>query len=289
MKNDRVTQGASPALAVSSWSLHRALGLTYPNRPDHDVEAIAEPTYGSGRMTLLDIPRAVAAIGIDRIEVCSFHVPHRDAGYAASFRAALAEAGVTLQTLLIEYGDITHPTTRERDLAWIESWIDTAAALGAEQARVIAGRSQPTRAALDLSIAGLNRLGRYGEARGVRVITENWFELLPGPDEVRYLFEGLDDTVGLNGDFGNWSGETKYADLEAIFDLAVCCHAKADFGGGVLHAEDYRRCLDAAEAAGFRGPFTLIYDGPNADEFRHLLIERDFIRQYFTSVRATAV
>jgi hypothetical protein len=60
-------------------------------------------------------------------------------------------------------------------------------------------------------------------------------------------------------------------------------------GGGVLHAEDYRRCLDAAEAAGFRGPFTLIYDGPNADEFRHLLIERDFIRQYFTSVRATAV
>lgn len=288
MKHDRVTRGALPALAVSSWSLHRALGLTYPNRPDHDVEAVAEPTYGPGRMTLLDMPRAVAALDIDRIEVCSFHVPQRDAGYAASFRAALAEAGVTLQTLLIEYGDITNPETRERDLAWIESWIDTAAELGAEQARVIAGRSAPMRPALDLSIEGLTRLGHYGEARGVRVITENWFELLPGPNEVRYLFDRLDDTVGLNGDFGNWSGETKYADLQAIFDLAICCHAKADFSSGILHAEDYRRCLDAADAAGFRGPFTLIYDGPHADEFRHLLIERDFIRNYFTAARAAA-
>lgn len=288
MIKDRFDRAAAPALAVSSWSLHRALGLTFPNRPDHDVEAVAEPTYGPGRMSLLDMPRAIAAIDIDRIEVCSFHVPHRDAGYAAAFRAALAEAGVTLQTLLIEYGDITNPATRERDLAWIESWIDTAAAFGAEQARVIAGRSQPTRAALDLSVEGLTRLGHYGDARGIRVITENWFELLPGPREVRDLFDALDDTVGLNGDFGNWSGETKYEDLEAIFDLAICCHAKADFSGGVLHAEDYRRCLDAADAAGFRGPFTLIYDGPNADEFRHLLIERDFIRQYFAAARATA-
>lgn len=286
MKNAPLHRDA-PALAVSSWSLHRALGLTFPNRPDHDVEAAAEPTYGPGRMTLLDMPRAVAALDIDRIEVCSFHVPHRDAAYAATFRAALAEAGVTLQTLLIEYGDITDPATSERDLAWIESWIDTAAQLGAEQARVIAGRSEPTRAALDRSIAGLTRLGHYGEARGVRVITENWFALLPGPHEVRYLFDRLDETVGLNGDFGNWSGETKYADLQEIFDLAVCCHAKADFRGGVLHAQDYRRCLEAADAAGFRGPFTLIYDGPNPDEVRHLLIERDFIRQFFAAARAT--
>jgi sugar phosphate isomerase/epimerase len=288
MKQDRMTHGTSPALAISSWSLHRALGLTFPNRPDHDVEAVAEPTYGPGRLTLLDMPRAVAALGIDRIEVCSFHVPRRDADYAAAFRAALADAGVTLQTLLIEYGDITDPATRERDLAWMESWIDTAAQFGAEQARVIAGRSQPTREALDASIAGLTRLGHYGEARGVRIVTENWFELLPGPREVRYLFDHLDETVGLNGDFGNWSGEGKYADLEAIFDLAICCHAKADFSGGVLQAEDYRRCLDAADAAGFRGPYTLVYDGPDADEFRNLLVERDFIRQYYARARASA-
>jgi len=278
----------SPALAVSSWSLHRTLGLTFPNRPDHDVALAPEPTYGPGKLSLLDMPAAVAALGINRIEVCSFHLPSRDADYAAAFKAALQKAGVRFQTLLIEYGDISNPATRERDLAWIEGWIDTAALFGAEQARVIAGRAEPTREALDRSVAGLTRLGHYGEARGVRIVTENWFELLPGPREVRYLFDRLDDTVALNGDFGNWSGPGKYADLEAIFDLATCCHAKADFGGGVLHAEDYRRCLAAADAAGFRGPFTLIYDGPDQDEFANLLIERDFIRRYFEDARASA-
>lgn len=279
----------SPVLAVSSWSLHRALGLTYPNRPDHDVAPPAEATYGPGRIALVDLPRAVAALGIHRVEICSFHIPSRDADYAAAFRAALDEAGVTFQTLLIEYGDITDPDTRERDLDWMESWIDTAALFGAEQARVIAGRALPTRAALDASIAGLTRLGHYGEARGVRIITENWYELLPGPREVRYMFDRLDETVALNGDFGNWSGPTKYSDLEAIFDLATCCHAKADFGGGVLHAEDYRRCLAAADAAGFRGPFTLIYDGPDDNEVAHLKIERDFIRRHFEEARVNLV
>ncbi|MCX5520963.1 TIM barrel protein [Kaistia defluvii] len=277
----------SPALAVSSWSLHRALGLTYPNRPDHDVPLAPEPTFGPGHLALLDLPAAVAALDIHRIELCSFHLPSRDADYAAAFRAALEKAGVVLQTLLIEYGDITHPVTRERDLAWIESWIDTAARFGAEQARVIAGRAEPTRDALDLSVAGLTRLGHYGEARGVRIVTENWYELLPGPRELRYLFDRLDETVTLNGDFGNWSGPTKYADLEAIFDLATCCHAKADFSNGVLHAEDFRRCLAAADAAGFRGPYTLIYDGPDEDEFANLRVERDFIRRHYEEVRAS--
>jgi len=278
----------SPALAVSSWSVHRALGLTFPNRPDHDVPLAPEPTYGAGCISLLELPAAIAAIGIHRLEICSFHLPSRDADYAAAFKAALHDAGVSLQTLLIEHGDITAPATRERDLAWMEGWIDTAALFGAQQARVIAGRATPTREALDLAVTGLTRLGRYGEARGVRIVTENWYELLPGPREVRYLFDRLDETVALNGDFGNWSGPTKYADLEAIFDLAICCHAKADFSDGVLHAEDYRRCLAAADAAGFRGPFTLVYDGPGDDEFANLLVERDFIRRYFENARASA-
>ena len=53
-------------LAVSSWSLHRALGLTYPNRPDNDVTPQAEPTYGEGRIDLLAMPAEVAKLGIHR-------------------------------------------------------------------------------------------------------------------------------------------------------------------------------------------------------------------------------
>ncbi|MCX5495104.1 TIM barrel protein [Kaistia dalseonensis] len=279
---------SAPSLAISSWSLHRALGLTFPNRPDNNIVPDAEPTYGFGEITLLDLPETVAALDVDRVEICSFHIPTRHAGYLAEVRSALAASHVRLQTLLIEYGDITNPETAERDLAWIESWIDAAALLGAEQARVIAGKAQPSREALDRSAAGLRRLGRYGASRGVSIVTENWFDLLATPEHVDYLFDRLEGTVALNGDFGNWSGATKYADLEAIFGRAVCCHAKADFRSGELDAADYRRCLEAAEAAGFGGPYTLIYDGPDADERAHLAIERDFIRAYFSEGRQAA-
>lgn len=272
----------SPPLAVSSWSLHRALGLTFPNRPDADVAMPApQPTYGNGRISLFDMPDVVRKLGIDRAEICSFHIASRDPGYLAELRAAFAASGVALQTLLVEYGDITDPATAERDLAWIGRWIETAAELGAEQARVIAGKALPSAEALDRSAAGLRRLARQGEAFGVRIVTENWFDLLSNPADVHGLFDRLDGAVGLNGDFGNWSGADKYEDLEAIFGLAVCCHAKGDFSVGALDTEDYAACLAAATAAGFRGPYTLIYEGSDPDEIANLAIERDFIRAYF--------
>jgi sugar phosphate isomerase/epimerase len=271
----------TPPLAVSSWSLHRALGLTYPNQPDRDMVPAAEPTYGSGHMSLLEMPAAVAALGIDRVEICSFHIPTRDAAYLGELRGALAAAGVTLQTLLIEYGDLTNPTTAKRDIAWMEGWIDTAGALGAEQARVIAGKAQPTPKALAESAEGLLKLARRGEAAGVRIVTENWFDLLPDADTVLALFGQLDGKIGLNGDFGNWSGAGKYAELARIFGLAVCCHAKGDFSSGKLDVEDYGLCLDAATEAGFHGPYTLIYDGPDDDELANVAIEREFIRAYY--------
>jgi sugar phosphate isomerase/epimerase len=279
---------SQPGLAISSWSLHRALGLTFPNRPDRDIVPKAEETFGAEGITLLEMPAVIAGLGVNRAEICSFHIPTRDPAYLASLKAALRESGVHFQTLLIEYGDPSDPATAERDLAWMEGWIDAAAELGAEQARVIAGKAKPSREALDRSAAGLRRLGRYGAERGVRIVTENWFDLLATPDDVHYLFGQLEDTVQLNGDFGNWSGPQKYADLQAIFGMAVCCHAKADFRThGSMDEADYRQCLEAATAAGFHGPYTLIYDGPDPDETTHLAIERDFIRAFYEERRVS--
>jgi sugar phosphate isomerase/epimerase len=52
--------------------------------------------------------------------------------------------GTLLQTLLVEDGDPSHPQTAERDIRWVAGWIDIAAALGAQNMRVIAGKQQPS-------------------------------------------------------------------------------------------------------------------------------------------------
>jgi sugar phosphate isomerase/epimerase len=275
-----MTTGASTGLrlSVSSWSLHRALGDPEFYGPEHDQIPLA--SHGRGRITLLELPAEAAALGINTLEICHFHLPSRDPVYLAELRAALNEAGVQLFSLLVDAGDVTDPVHGQRDLAWIRGWVPVAAALGAERMRVIAGKAEPLDEAVALSAVSLEALAREAGAAGVRLMTENWFRLLSRPEVVHTLFDRLDGRVGLCLDFGNWSGPTKYDDLAQIAPLAESCHAKAHFGAGDPDAEDYRRCLELTRAAGFRGPYTLIYDGPNADEPAGLAIERELVRPY---------
>jgi sugar phosphate isomerase/epimerase len=269
-----------PRLSVTTWSLHRALGLSYPDAPGQERQPARE-TWGPGEVTLLELPARVAAAGIRTMEICHFQIPSRDAAYLGELRGALNEAGVQLFSLLIDDGDLTHPDHHARDCAWIGGWIDTAAALGAERARVIAGKAEHSGETMARSVAGLRELAARGRAQGVRVTTENWFPLLSRPEHVHELLDRLEGAVGLNGDFGNWGGPTKYDDLAAIFPRAESSHAKARFSAeGEMDREDYVACLEIARRAGFSGPYTLVYDGPGNDEWRGLELEAEVVREY---------
>lgn len=81
----------------------------------------------------------------------------------------------------------------------------------------------------------------------------------------------------LLGDFGNWRGSHKYADLKAIFGRAELCHAKASFIDGDLDTKDYGKCVELAEEAGHAGPYTLIFNSEIPSEWDGLATERDFI------------
>lgn len=265
-------------LAISTWSLHRALGVRYLNSPAHDVAGDYEEAWGPASVDLLDLPAAFRQNGIDRMEIVHFHIRSRAPAYLAELRASLAESGVRLQTLLIDAGDVADPVDRARDIAWIGEWIDAAAALGADQARVSGGRQHPTREALDLAVDGLSRLVRRGAEQGVRVITENWQELTSGPDAVHYLLDNVDGGLGLIADFANWNGPTKYDDLASIMPRAVETHAAARFSeGGAMDEEDYGRCLGLAIEAGLKGPHTLIYGRGDDNEWAALRMQRNFV------------
>ena len=269
---------AKPLIAVSTWSLHRTLGVVYADAPGLPANGAPLEKYGRGEIDLLDLPAALRARGYARVEICHFNIRSRDAGYLSELKASLADSSITLQTLLIDDGDISHPDNSARDAAWCGEWIDAAAALGADCARVIGGKQKPSREALERSAAALRLLAKRGSAQGVKIITENWLDLLSGPDEVLYVLDAAGDDLGLIADTWNWRGESKYAGLAAIFPRATSCHAKCNFpSADVMDLQDYSRCLGIARAANFSGPFTLIYDGPGDDEWECLARMREVV------------
>jgi len=267
--------------AVSTWSLHRLLGAVYPYSPDPDKSAARKEPYGPGRSALTDIPGQLADRGIGRLEICSFHLPSLEPSYLAEMRAALQDAGILLQTLLVEDGDPSHRETAERDIQWIAGWIEIAQALGAKNMRVIAGKQPPTAENLKRAAGHLGWFAKQAHNSSVRIVTENWFDLLASAKETNWLLDTLQGKVGLNGDLGNWAAPAKYAGLSDIMRRAELCHAKADFNGSGLDSADYRKCLEACRTAGYSGPYTLIYDSSFfADEWDGILHEKAFVEDF---------
>ena len=275
MPQDKSDVAINP-FAVSTWSLHKLLGAVYAHGPGAPDKGEETRPYGDGALTLLQLPKELRARGFSRVEICHFHLVSLDEAYVRAVRDAFSAAGVTIQTLLIDAGDLTHAEHAERDERWIAQWIGVAAKLGAENARVIAGKAKPSPEALARSIAALKRLAARGKRLGVRIVTENWFDLLSSPKEVNAVLDGVGDSLGLLADTGNWQGPGKYADLSAIFPRAELCHAKSGFGDdGAMDEDDATRWLGCARGAIYRGPLTLIFAGPG-DEWDGLERERTF-------------
>jgi sugar phosphate isomerase/epimerase len=277
----------SNAIAVSTWSVHHLLGVTYPNGPADPSGLGALPTFGVGDIKLLELPGELMRRGFTRAEICHFNLASQQAAYLTDVGKAFRDAGVVIQTLLIDDGDITDTMTHERDLAWISGWIEAAAVLGAANVRVIAGKQKPTAATLALSIKGLSAAAKLGRELGVRVVTENWFDLLASPKDVHHVLDSVGDNLGFLADTGNWHGESKYQDLASIFARAELCHAKTEFGPGLsIDAADFHACLTSAKSAGYTGPYTLVFESPG-DEWGGLESERSFIQRFYAESPAT--
>ena len=231
-------------LSLTSWSVHRSLT--------------------DGSLTLLDLPARMRDAGIGTLEICHFHVPATDEGYIGELRGALERAGVEPFSILIDTGNIATADERRReaDLRTIEGWIDVASRLGTQVARVVAGEEPPDDdAALARSAAALRRVAAYANERGVRVLTENFRQLLSTATNCNRLLDDLDGAVGLCADIGNFPAPVRLAEFSAIVGRASVVHVKATYvDAASIDARALRGCLDASVQAGFDGPYTLVYD-----------------------------
>jgi hypothetical protein len=273
---DKVKESKARRLSVSTWSLHRTLGRPSAYGPGQEM-----PVSTQQGLPLVELPAKLADFGLHTLEICHFHLASQDRGYLREVRGAMADAGVEPFTLLIDGGDIVDPVHGERDLQWISGWLELAAELGVERTRVIAGKMTATPETVATSIQGLRVLADRAQALGLRLTTENWLGLMASPAQVLQVLDALDGRLGLCVDFGNWRGEGKYEDLAQIMPYAESFHAKCHFeADGSLDQEDFVRCLELTRAATQAGPYTLIYDGPDADEWAGLDAERALVTPY---------
>jgi sugar phosphate isomerase/epimerase len=262
-------------IAVSSWALHRTLGVSYPDSPATGPKA-AE-VHAKSQLPLSDLPAELRAHGFDTVELCHFHVPSIESARLKELRSAFEAADVEIQSLLIDDGDLSDAECGSRDAGWITKWIDAAAILGASRTRVIAGKSPFERTAFERSLRHVSDLADCASNQGVRLTIENWFPLLASPASVLEFLDRTEGRVGLCADFGNWEAPRKYADLGKILPRAETCHAKCDFlDPDTIDQDDYGKCLDSAREAGFQGPYVLVNGGPS-DEWRALDLTRQAI------------
>ncbi|MFM7322098.1 MAG: sugar phosphate isomerase/epimerase family protein [Armatimonadota bacterium] len=267
-------------LSVSTLALHPLLGTVAPGRPGDASARMMESRAGS--LDLMAVPNALVDLDARTMEICHFHVPDTSEAWLEDFRARREAAGVELWSLLIDDGDISDPVNGDRDRDWVLGWIDRAMVLGARCVRVIAGKQPPTEENLARSAANLKILAMEAYVRGLRVLTENWFALLPEPPQVHQLLGELGGAVGLTLDYGNWTGPDKHARLLQIAELAEGCHAKCDFAGGAPDLADFRLSLQVAQTACVPGPRTLVHGEPS-DVWGSLRVQREAVLPFLES------
>jgi hypothetical protein len=263
-----------PPKALHTWSLFRTLGryVAAGSMPSGDL-----PEGGGSELALLDLPAELARHGYTSAQLCHFYLASRDTVYLSELRAAFAEAGVEIECLLIDDGDLTHPSQGEEHRDWISQWIDVAEGLGATRVRVIAGKQPPSRSTLETSAIRLVQLAE--RHTGLRLVTENWHALLPHAAAVNDLLDRTDGRVGFLIDLGNWTGPGKYAELAAVAARADTCQAKVRTDGtGVIDEHDYRSSLAVLFDAGHSGPLAMVYDGPDPNEWSKLDEAHDILR-----------
>ncbi|MCZ8519922.1 MULTISPECIES: sugar phosphate isomerase/epimerase family protein [Paenibacillus] len=254
-------------LSVSTWSLHRLLGpLRWTQWEEQSGTHVTHEEEQPEVLSLLELPREAARRGYEALEVCHFHFPATDPAYLGRLREAFAAAGISFDTLLLDYGDLTaeDEKRREADLGFIRHWIGIASLAGAKQIRIIAGEAPPAdEEAIRLSARTLKSLAAYGSEHGVRVVTENFKALTSTAESCQKLLAEAGGEVGLISDFGNFKLPAKYEELAATIPGSVSVHAKAQYDGeGRPDLEEYLRCLDTVKASGYNGAIVLIYDGP---------------------------
>ena len=247
-------------LALSEWSLHRAL---QEKRLEHlDFPVVARKDYDIGSVEFVNT---------------FFKDKARDLAYLTELRKRANDHGVRCGLILVDdEGPLAHPDddVREKAIARHRMWLNTAAYLGCHSLRVNLEGEGSQRKQRDAACQALDSLGNYAEPLDLRVLVENKTGYTRN---AAWLAEVMRQTahkrVGTLPDFARFEDEDgkefdRYKGVEQLMPWACSISAASrDFDErGEERTIDFKRMLKVVLGAGYRSWIGVEYDGERLSE-----------------------
>jgi sugar phosphate isomerase/epimerase len=262
--------------------------VAFPSRPRERLAVASWPfrklvNPKTGTLPLLDFPKMVVdRFGVHGVEPLDEHFLSTDAAYLDRFREAVAKCGSRVVNIPVgRLGGSFYDSDvekRKHVVVTAKHWIDVASAVGSPSVRVhIAAAKDPPNVAL--AAESLREVAEYGGSKNVVVHLENDD---PKSEEAFFLVDVIKvaGTAWLRAlpDFCNSmllerGNEYNYKAVRAMFEHAYgICHVKdSEQDGKKMFHVDLGKTFEIARATGYRGYFSMEYDG-EGDPFAPTLV-----------------
>lgn len=164
--------------------------------------------------------------------------------------------------------NFTHPEgeLQAEQMAYVKTWIDRAATLGAPHIRVFAGKHGKELAeeeAWSNVVKNLRVAGDYAATKGIFLGIENHDSVGDHETLLNLVREANHPWIGVNLDSGNFRTEDPYVDIEKSAPFAVNVQVKVEFkraGSDEKEPTDLDRLMGILKDANYQGYVILEYE-----------------------------
>jgi len=231
--------------------------------------------YRDARLPLLqqtDFPQFLAdTFGIHAVEFLPQHFSATTPTYVRAVREGVAKARSRVVNLMgVEVpGGLYNPGMNLAEVGpHVTRWLDIAVALECPTVTFALGGHLPVDPAV--AVKNLRPVVAAARKRQLQVLFHNDDIRRESAPQLRAIIHGLDGHAGTCLDFGNFAPRSAAYALETVRLLVpFChhiCHAKDGIGeNGQFHADDFQASMQVMRHAGFRGFYSLEYEGTGSD------------------------
>lgn len=220
-------------------------------------------------MSYDDLVRLAVELDVDGLDLTVYWFPDTTEEFLLPLRRLAYKSAVEIYSISIRT-DMCRPTAelQDRELAWIERWVDVAEKLGAGHIRVFGG-DVPKQASEDQAaqwVANiLKRASTYSGKKGVILGLENHGGITSKAERIIQIVKQVDSPwVGINLDTGNF-GDNSHSQIEACVPYAVNVQFKAEIKeNGQERPADWNRIMGLLARGGYKGYLALEYEAEEA-------------------------